>query len=526
MGRCVLDSPQEIFGTLASGGSYRATPTMLEMRGPTGEVIASFDTRTFNSVSRADNVLTIGRLGGSNITITTSTGQEAEQLEAMLARSSSIPVSTPSNDNADPLKNPLFKWGCIGALALVGLGAVCLLALIFVFRDDNKDTPAVAASPVPSVTVAAQAPSTAAMLTPTAELNEADEATPAGTEPASTVVQTIAPTATEAVVATNTPEPTPTPEPEATLPPAGPGMSRANPLPFGELHATGDWDLQVIEVVRGQAALDMVMAENQFNEPPPEGYEYVLANLFARYTGTSSTPQAVDTFWLQSTGDANVLYQYVALVNPQPVFQANLLPGGEVTGWATLLAREGESNLIAIWEDWSDFEAEPIYLALEPGARIESPSGRLAEQNDLGTNVSDPVPFGEQAITETWEITVLEYVRGQQALDMVMEANQFNSQPDPGMEYVTIKVRTRNVGTAVDPAWITSFSFGITGNSNRIYDSVFVVEPDPALDYQVFPGGEVEGWFTVAVPVEEQNLILVYQDWLSFFEAPRYLALE
>lgn len=516
-----MENPQEVLGTLASGGSYRASSQLLEIRTPTGEVAASFDTRLFNSISRQDRTITIGRLNNSSINVTTSTLQEAEALEQMLGARIAAPVSAPPSSETSLTGNPIFKWGCIGALVVVGLGAICLIAGLLLFRNDD-DSNGDASAPSPTVTAAAvatQAPEAT-------EPEPVDDVDPTATEDTSpTMAATIAPspTSTEVPTATSEPEPTATPEP---TPPSGPGMARSNPLPFGELHATGDWDLQVLEVVRGQEALDRLLAANQFNELPPEGYEYVLVNMFARYTGTSTTPQNVDKFWLQSTGDARILHSYASVVEPTPAFQATLLPGGEVTGWATFLARTGESNLMLVWENWEVFEADLIYLALEPGARIDPPAGRLADPNDLGSDRAEPVPFGENLVTETWEIRVLEHVRGQEALDRVMEANQFNTPPEPGMEFVIVRVNARNVGTDPEAAWINSFSFGMTGSSNQIFETAIVVEPDPGLDFQVYPGGEVNGWFTIAVPIEEQNLLLVFEDWLSFFGEPRYMALQ
>lgn len=526
-----MENPQEIYGTLASGGSYRATLELLEIRTPTGEVAATFDTRFFNAVTREGQTVTIGRLGNSSINVTAGSLQEAEALERMLANTGSIPVSA-QPPGSDSSLNSLFKWGCIGALIIVGLGAICLIAGLTLFR--NSDSTSEGGQPVltvaPTVTVAAQATA----VTEATDVVVDDEDDPTATESATLppATEPVVPAPTETIAATgepeatSTPEPTATPVPDETAPPSGPGMSRSNPLPYGELHDTGDWDLQVLDVVRGQQAWDTLLETNQFNDPPPEGYEYVLVSMFARYTGASLTPQNVDSFWMQSTGDARILHRYAAVVDPAPTFQATLLPGGEVTGWATFLARVDESNLMLVWEDWFDFDAEPVYLALEPGARVDPPTGRLAEPNDLGIDRAEPVPFGERLVTETWEIAVLEHIRGQEALDRVMEANQFNTPPEPGMEFVIVRVNARNVGTDVDAAWINSFSFGMTGSSNRIFESVFVVEPDPELDFQVFPGGEVNGWFTIAIPVDEQNLVLVFEDWLSFFDPPRYLALE
>ena len=59
-----------------------------------------------------------------------------------------------------------------------------------------------------------------------------------------------------------------------------------------------------------------------------------------------------------------------------------------------------------------------------------------------------------------------------------------------------------------------------------MYDSPFVMSPEPDLDHELYPGGEATGWITLSVPEGEQALRLVYEPWLSFNSDQRYLALE
>ena len=67
---------------------------------------------------------------------------------------------------------------------------------------------------------------------------------------------------------------------------------RSNPLPMGDTITTdvnmydddfnalgASLDLTVTEVIRGQEAWDIITAENQFNEPAKEGYEYILVKV-------------------------------------------------------------------------------------------------------------------------------------------------------------------------------------------------------------------------------------------------------
>lgn len=56
--------------------------------------------------------------------------------------------------------------------------------------------------------------------------------------------------------------------------------TRENPLPLGTVVANDNWEVVVNSVTLG--ATDAVMAENQFNEAPADGYEYILVNVTAK----------------------------------------------------------------------------------------------------------------------------------------------------------------------------------------------------------------------------------------------------
>ena len=92
----------------------------------------------------------------------------------------------------------------------------------------------------------------------------------------------------EAAKPSNTPKPTGTPKPTKTskptpIPPTPTpervGMSRSNPYPSSQVVHAPNWDVQVLEVVRGDEAWKALQAANQFNEPAPEGMEYILVKL-------------------------------------------------------------------------------------------------------------------------------------------------------------------------------------------------------------------------------------------------------
>jgi hypothetical protein len=143
------------------------------------------------------------------------------------------------------------------------------------------------------------------------------------------------------------------------------GIDQASPAPLGETATTEDWQITVREIVRGEAAWQMVQAADEFNEPPEAGMEYVLVKIQARYIGTIPTGDTIDAIFFQTIGSADVLYDYPSVISPEPALSVDLFPGGEYEGWITMQAAQGETGLTLVFEESleSDQGRRFLYLA-------------------------------------------------------------------------------------------------------------------------------------------------------------------
>jgi hypothetical protein len=93
-------------------------------------------------------------------------------------------------------------------------------------------------------------------------------------------------------------EPTPAP---------GVGMSRDNPVPFGdELVVPEGWRIRIVDFIPN--ATQMVLDENQFNDPPQPGFKFAVVRV--RMTNVSADdPEDPDAdFALRMVGSRNVGY--------------------------------------------------------------------------------------------------------------------------------------------------------------------------------------------------------------------------
>jgi hypothetical protein len=71
--------------------------------------------------------------------------------------------------------------------------------------------------------------------------------------------------------------------------------TRDNPLPLGTVIDLADWQLTISEVTAD--ATDLVMAENEFNDPPADGRQFLLFRVEATYEGGDSGDPWLDFSW-------------------------------------------------------------------------------------------------------------------------------------------------------------------------------------------------------------------------------------
>lgn len=311
---------------------------------------------------------------------------------------------------------------------------------------------------------------------------------------------------------------TPIPEPLPIPTPLPIGLSRGQPYPRSDIVKAPNWDLQVLETMRGEAAWQIILEANQFNEPAPEGQEYLLVKLYVKSTYTDDEEHPISGRDFKVTGDRLIEYTGISVVEPDPVLDARVFTAGEAEGWEAFLIGQGEGSLILLFDELRNYSDEEIrFIALDDNASIiVSPALAGIQPTNLDLDRNNPAPRGETMITADWEISVREVIRGAEALRMVQETNQFNDPPAEGLEYIAVKVHVRYIDPADKTEEIGGSYFKTTGDANVVYDSPTVVDPAPALDATLFPGGEYEGWIVVQAASGETGVKLIFEPLLDF----------
>lgn len=134
--------------------------------------------------------------------------------------------------------------------------------------------------------------------------------------------------------------------------------SRTNPVPFqttatvnDELHNDeGDsfaikFDLAVVEVTRGDAAYQLLKSMNQFNEPAPEGYEWVLAKTKVKFVESETEDLALHIDGIMNfkmVSESGDIYSGDLVGTTEPDFNFEMYVGNEKEGYISGLVKTGE----------------------------------------------------------------------------------------------------------------------------------------------------------------------------------------
>ena len=178
--------------------------------------------------------------------------------------------------------------------------------------------------------------------------------------------------ADDAAVAVEGVDPEPAEDEAAAEEPEAEGSAalgtRDNPLEVGTVIEMGDWTLSVTEV--SLDATDAVMGENEFNDPPVDGRQFVMFNVEATYVGAESGTAWLDFGWgiVGSAGNTfggGSMDDYCGVI-PTPLDDTGeTFPDGSVSGNVCISADSDqlEGATIRIEESFS-FDDTRAFFAL------------------------------------------------------------------------------------------------------------------------------------------------------------------
>ncbi|WP_462411542.1 hypothetical protein [Neobacillus sp. Marseille-QA0830] len=134
--------------------------------------------------------------------------------------------------------------------------------------------------------------------------------------------------------------------------------SRSNPVPFQQTATVDDelyndagesfpikFDLMVEEVTRGEAAYQKLKAMNEFNEPAPEGYEWVLVKAKVKFNESKTQDLAFTIDGIMNfnmVSESGDIYSGDLYGTTDPEFSFEMYVGNEKEGYIADLVKTGE----------------------------------------------------------------------------------------------------------------------------------------------------------------------------------------
>jgi hypothetical protein len=324
--------------------------------------------------------------------------------------------------------------------------------------------------------------------------------------------------ATEVTEAPGTTDAAPTTVP-ATAPagdlvagaPAGQGGTREAPVPLGSVADIGaGWRLQVVDVVPD--ATPAVMAENDFNDPPPAGSTFTIVRVALGYFGLDD-PESFFSPTISAIGAAAVELDTNCGVIPQPLdIFTDVFAGGAIVGNICFVTTPADPPVLQLYASSDFFFENEVFLdATKPPAPIEpfrpvigpQPGAAATENRTTGA-----LPIGAAGdVGDGWAFAVASPARD--ITDQVMADNTFNDPPPEGFRFVGVDVALAYSGTGSASAFEVTAKFVGGGNVQRVgFCGVVDGELDQFTD--VFAGGSVTGTMCFVVPQQEVGEGVLY----------------
>jgi hypothetical protein len=358
-----------------------------------------------------------------------------------------------------------------------------------------------------------------------------DEPTPEPTpEPTETPEPTPEPTPTAEPTPTPEPEPTPTQEPTPEPTPETSESTRDNPVLFGETAMIRDWEVRVLEIYPD--ATEMVMDENQFNDPPRNDHQFFIARVEATYTGPDYD-NFDGRFSLRAVGESAVSYStYLDRcgVYPDELEDPDVYEGGTIEGNVCWEIRSSDADSLIMFYDDLLFDTDREYFALYEGDPLPIPDAGdpPGEPLDDGVGSRDnPVPMNTWAeINDGWYMRVVDTVPD--AEEMILEHNQFNDPPDDGRQFFIAVIEAAYFGSSSD-RFDGRYTLHALGDESIAY-SVFAdscgVIPDEIQDPETFPGGTITGNICWSIRSADADSLVTFEDVFFSNEDRIYFALN
>lgn len=154
--------------------------------------------------------------------------------------------------------------------------------------------------------------------------------------------------------ATKTPIPVPT---SAPVPVIG---TRSNPVLKGQFldlvyNETAFFKMVVLEIIRGEPAMQLIINRFEYNQKPLEGREYVLAKIGVDYLSSTTPDQLLEISQFKFTSVSNnQIIDYPSILLPKPEFNIQVYPGAHAEGYIAVEVFKDDPAPLIIFSELLD----------------------------------------------------------------------------------------------------------------------------------------------------------------------------
>lgn len=113
-------------------------------------------------------------------------------------------------------------------------------------------------------------------------------------------------------------------------------------------------EVVVKEIVRGETANKMVADANIFNDPPKEGYEYLLAKVYVKLISIDEGALTLSPLQFSLISSDGKEYDMPFVVLPEPEITTTLYPGASHEGWVVFEVKKDDLKPKIVFEKQYD----------------------------------------------------------------------------------------------------------------------------------------------------------------------------
>ena len=254
-------------------------------------------------------------------------------------------------------------------------------------------------------------------------------------------------------------------------------------VPLGQSGRQDDWELEVMEVFRGETARLLLVESGGHSFEPSSGQEYIAARVRLQNVGDGTCARQFSGFGADLVDGAGERIYTSQAYAPGPPLEGSLFPGAEIEGWLAAEVPEGQDLHLS------------IDRASDRGFSL-TPSNLTNPFSGPGFTRENPFPLGSAAETLDWRYTVLEVIGGSEAVSMLQGQSSW-FRPSPDAETVLVKVRVENRGSASSPTG--AFDWEMIDSLGERCGQAPGSRYRPRLDTVWPDDGQAEGWLTFEV---------------------------